>query len=86
MSSSSRTSFSFSRAEFAVAVLGFLVLSPGGMPVTQTVRGGVIPDMRSRAAKPLWRRGGSCGAPKVGNATFNSTAQLLVFRGYVASV
>lgn len=44
MFSSSRTSFSFNHVELVVAIVGFLVFSPGGMPVTQTVRGGDAPS------------------------------------------
>jgi hypothetical protein len=72
MFSSSRTSFSFNHVELVVAIVGFLVLSPGGMPVTQTVRGGVIPGTRSEARKPLWHKESPLGPLKQSHATFNS--------------
>jgi hypothetical protein len=71
MCSSSRTSFSFNHVELVVAIVGFLVLSPGGMPGTQTVRGGVIPGTRSKARKPLWHKEPPVGPLKQSHATFN---------------
>ena len=79
MFSSSRTSFSFSHAEFVVAIVGFLDLSPGGMPDTQTVRGGVITGTRSRARKPLWHKEPPVGPLKQSHATFNSRSRLFTF-------
>ena len=74
MCSSSRTSFSFNHVEFVVAIVGFLVLSPGGMPDTQTVRGGDTPGTRSKARKPLWRKEPPVGPLKQSHTTFNSWA------------
>jgi hypothetical protein len=72
MFSSSRTSFSFNHVELVVAIVGFLVLSPGGMPVTQTVRGGDAPGTRSKAGKPLWHKEPPVGPLKQSHATFNN--------------
>ena len=56
MFSSSRTSFSFSHAELVVAIVGFLVLSHGEMPDTQTVRGASFPARDPMPANPYGTR------------------------------
>jgi hypothetical protein len=71
MLSSSRTSFSFNHVELVVAIVGFLVLSPGGMPVTQTVRGGDAPGTQIWAWKPLWHKEPPVGPLKQKHATLN---------------
>ena len=71
MFSSSRTFFSLSHVELVVAIVGFLVFSPGGMPLTQTVRGGVIPGTRAKAHKPLWNKESPVGPLKQSHATLH---------------
>ena len=85
MLSSSRTSFSFNHVEFVVAIVGFLALSPGGMPDTQTVRRGVIPGTRFKVRKPLWRKEAPVGPLKQSHATFNSWSRLFIFIRWVCA-
>ncbi len=54
--------------------MGFLVLSPAGMPDTQTVRGDAILGTRSKARKPLLHKEPPVGSLKQSYITFNSWA------------